>query len=637
MIQLLLISAGIVVGASLLIRRLLDFHSGRWAITATAIVLGEAAAIGILQGVTGDAFTVGPEWYPLGIGLVVTLSMLVLTVLELSVRPPARPRGLRIPRPVRALRRRLGRTTRYVQVSTYAIRAGLLGGIGTGPGQSARLGRALASTLEQSGGLFVKLGQAMASQPQLVTPSIAAELTRLQDQAAVADPEAAIAVLTEELGPLDATFAAFERTPIASASIGQTYFATLPDGRPVVVKVQRPGIAESMERDLDILARLANRLESGTEWAKPLGIGELAAGFAESTREELDFRIEAENGKETRRALDADAPITVPEIIEAFTTSRVLVQERVPGSSISTPGVFDGMPVERRRELADALLSLVITQMLNGGRFHADPHAGNVFLQPDGRLALIDFGAVGRLNRFERIGLVDLFRGLQREDPVLVRQAALRIGTPTGRVDVEALERELARLLSKAVRPDGGLETAVIGELIVVFRDFGLSLPRSVTVLFRTLFTLVGTLEVIAPCYDLLGAVARFGSGAVNPLAEHGSIKAFLQHEALSLAPVLSRLPGEMDDLARTLLRGELRTRISLFSEPEDVTTMWRMLDHAVMAAIGAAGLVASALLLTVQARSEMETVLAFAGGIGFAFSAALLLRTVIRVGGRKG
>lgn len=631
--QLFLISVAIVAVSALLVRRLLGIKNGRWGATVTSAVLGQAATIGILQFVTGDALALGLEWYPLGIALAITLTMLVFTVIELISRPAGHPRSLRIPHPIQALRRRLQRSTRYAQVSSIAVRSGLLNSFGDSPAdQGSKLGRALATTFEQSGGLFVKLGQAMASQPQLVTPTVAAELTRLQDQAAAADPAAALAVLHEELGPVDDVFSEFAPEPIATASIAQTYLATLRDGRDVVVKVQRPGIRESMERDIEILARLADRLEKRTAWAKTLGIRELTAGFADATREELDFHIESANCVEARRNLQDSDPIAIPEVMTEYTTERVLVQERIPGKSVSTVGIFEGISDERRKVLADGLLKVIVRDMIGGGRFHADPHAGNVFLQPDGRLALIDFGAVGRLNRYERIGLVDMFRGLQTEDPALIRQAAVRLGTPNGRIDTDALDRELAQLLSGAIMPGDRLNPAAIGEIVFVFRDFGISLPRSITALFRTLFTILGTLDVVSPGYDLIGAIGRLGGAVAGPFGQHKNLRELVESEVMSLAPIFSRLPGDIDDVARALVRGEVRTRVSLLSEPEDVHVLWRMVNRMLMVVVGCAVILASALLLTTTGAGQMGTVVHFVGGIGFAFATILLLRTVVQM-----
>lgn len=623
--QTVLISLGIIIFSAILIRRLLGIRSGRWLATCVAVFFGNAAALGILRVVTGDAFNLSGVWLPVGCALVVVLSMLALVVIEMLMS--SRRRGRRgLPRPVAALRR----AARYAQVSRIAVRKGVLRAGGDDPDQpGSRLGRALTLTFDEAGGLFVKLGQAMAAQPQLVTPAVAAELTRLQSQSAPADPAAALQVLGDEIGDPAELFAEFDSEPVAAASIGQTYFATLRDGRKVVVKVQRPGIAELVERDLDILLRLVGTLERRTVWAEPMGLRELVTGFAEATREELDFRLEAANCTAARQALHPTDPIIVPEIIPGLTTRRVLVQERVEGRSVGAPGVFDDVDAAARQTLADGFFALMMRQMIGGERFHADPHPGNVFLTTDERLALIDFGSVGRLNHFERAGLVDIFRALQTGDPFLLRQAALRIGTPSSRIDTDALDRELARLLSRNLEPGVGLNPTVFGDIVLVFRDFGIQLPRSTVTLFRTLLTALGTLEVISPGYDISVAVQRLGREVAAPLAQASGIR----EAALSAVPILARLPRDLDDSARALLRGELRTRVSLLSEPEDVRVAQGMLNRLVMGVVGSAMALSSAVLLNVADTSgRTVSVLDFVGGTGLAFSALILLRVIAQV-----
>jgi ubiquinone biosynthesis protein len=632
MAQIIFVSLGVVILAALVIRRLLGVGRGQWTVTLGAVVAGEAAAVGTLQVVAGDVTALSWNWVPAGLGLVAGYSMLAFALIQMLVRLGTRRRLTVLLHPIAGTRRLYGRYARYLQVIRIVIRKGLLRSAGDGPGtRGSRLGRSLAATFDEAGGLFVKLGQAMSAQPQLVTASVASELARLQDQAAPADPAAVLAVIEEEIGAPAEIFADFSEDPVGAASIAQTHFARLKDGREVVVKVQRPGIREAVERDLDILDRLADRLDRQTAWARSLGLKELAAGFAEATREELDFRLEAASIVAARRALRESDPVTIPELMDEFTTDRVLVEERVDGRSIGTPGVLGQLDAGRRRVLADALLGLMVRQMVGGEQFHADPHPGNVFLRSDGRLALIDFGAVGRLNRFERAGLIDILRGLQAEDPALLRQAALRIGQTTGRVDAEALDRELARLLARAVDVRGRLDPAVFGETISVFRDFGILLPRSTTTLFRALMTLTGTLEVIAPGYDLTEGLKRGGGGAVAQQVLPKNLGEFAQL-AMNEAAVLNRIPRDIDDVARSLLRGELRTRVSLLSEPEDVAVVRGMLNRVLTAAIGGALALTSAILLTVQPRAgQGVSLVEVVGGVGLSFAVLLLLRVVVQ------
>ena len=460
---------------------------------------------------------------------------------------------------------------------------------------------------------------------------MAGELARLQDRAAPADPAAARAVIEEELGPPDEIFTDLSSELLGSASIAQTYAARLRDGREVVVKVQRPGVRESIEQDLDILARLSNRLERRTTWARSLGLKELVAGFAERTREELDFHIEAARTAAFRRSLQGSDRVHVPEVFDEFSTGRVLVQERIVGQSVGAPGALEGIDPDRRRELADGLLSMTLRQMLAGEPFHADPHPGNVFVRPDEQLALIDFGAMGRLDRFERSGLIDMMRGLQTEDPSLLREAALRIGTHTTRIDKEALDRELARLLGGAIRPDGTVNPDLFNDVLFVFRDFGIHLPRSTTTLFRTLVTLLGTLQVIAPGHNILDVARRLGGDVMAEQMAPGNLQELLLRQAMDAAPVLARLPRELDELAQTLLHGELRTRLSFLSEPEDVRVARGMANRLVIGLVGSALALSSSVLL-VAPSPVGPGLLNILGGIGMFFSVLLLLRLVVQI-----
>lgn len=625
----------IILVAVFVIRRLLGIDRGRWLITVGAVFAGEVAATAILGALYGGVDHVPAAGYVVGWAMVTIFAMLVVVLVEL-LSGPRRRGGLRgVPRPIKQLRSMIRRSLRYVEVASIVLRRGLLrpGGGADGDMGGSRLGRSLRLTFEDAGGLFVKLGQAMAQQPQLVTPPVAAELAFLHDSATPADPAAARAVITEELGPPENVFAEISSVPLGAASIGQTYSARLPDERDVVIKVQRPGVAESIECDLDILRRLAGRLYRRTVWARTLGLPELVAGFDQRTREELDFRIEGNSGRAARRALRDGDPICVPAVVDGLTTSRVLVQERAAGGSIGAPGAFDGWDPERRELLADALLGFMLRQMLAGGIFHADPHPGNVFIRPDGRLELIDFGAVGRLDPYERAGLIDLLRGLHSEQPSVIREGVLRIGTITRSIDEDALDRELARLLSRTRGANDTLNPQLFEELLFVLRDFGILLPRSTTTLFRTLVTLLGTLEVISPGYRVIDAAPRVGGEIVRDESMPASPSEFLMRAAMLNATAVQRLPQQVDAISRRLLRGDLRMQASLLSDAEDVRIIKGFVNRIVMGLVASALALASALMLAANSPPILGFRLVnLLGGIGLFFSTLVLLRLLVQI-----
>src|SRR5262245_59742930 len=222
----LLLSLTILVFAAWLVRRLLGIERGRWMATLAAVFVAEICAVLVIRVVFGDLRNLPPRAYIPIYALVAVFAMIVIAMVELIAGPRRRRRrGPGIPHPIRGVRRLIGRTVRYAQVSTIAVHRGL---IHPGSGgdevelRGTRLGRSLAAAFGDAGGLFVKLGQAMAAQPHLVTRAVAADVARLQDQAAPADPAAARAVIEEELGPVEPTFAELSTTPLGSASIAQT-------------------------------------------------------------------------------------------------------------------------------------------------------------------------------------------------------------------------------------------------------------------------------------------------------------------------------------------------------------------------------------------------------------------------------
>jgi ubiquinone biosynthesis protein len=633
---MLQVVTGVLIGvvATIVLRRLAGIRRGRWLATLAALLVANAAAIEILRIVYGSLRDV-PGRALFGAWALLTIFALlgVLAVELLSRRRVWRQRG-GVPHPIRGARSLVGRILRYLEVGRIWVHRGLLHSGADGEIAGSRLGRSLRMSFEDAGGLFVKLGQAMAQQPQLVTPAVAAELAPLQESATPADLEAALAVITADVGPPEELFRQFASEPLGAASIAQTYLARLHDGREVVVKVQRPGVAEAIERDLDILVRLSDRFDRQTTWARSIGLKELVIGFGERTREELDFRIEAANEAAAAKVTEDTDIVRVPAVIEGLCSRRVLVEERAPGQSVGSADAFAGWDDPRRQALADGLLSLMLRQMLSGEPFHADPHPGNVLLRPDGRLELIDFGAVGRLDAYERAALLDLLRGVQRQDPNLVREGLLRIGTPAGPVDDDALDRELARLLARTVRPDGDLNPKLFEDLLYVLRDFQIILPRSTTTLLRTFVTLLGTLEIIAPGFRVMDAAPRLSRELVSSPQVPHDLHELVADQAARNAHIIERLPREVDALLRVLRRGDLRARLRLWADEDDVRVARAMVNRAAMAVIASALSLASALMLTAGSTSELHgvRVVNLLGAVGVFFGVLLLLRLAIQI-----
>src|SRR5699024_1917959 len=194
--------------------------------------------------------------------------------------------------------------------------------------------------------------------------------------------------------------------------------ATLHDGTDVIVKVQRPGIRAVVERDLDIALRLAESLQRTTNWGRALRVTELAAGFASALREELDFHVEADNltAISSATAHHPNSSVVLPEQYPQLSTTRVLVTTALHGTTLSGLDVSHGLVGSQREHLAHELFRFLLRQVMIDGVFHADPHPGNIMVLADGRVALLDFGSVGRLDAQLRGALQQLFLAVERDD-----------------------------------------------------------------------------------------------------------------------------------------------------------------------------------------------------------------------------
>jgi ubiquinone biosynthesis protein len=512
------------------------------------------------------------------------------------VRRPALREGRRrrpgLPHPMRGLRTAVRRSRRYSQIVRIAMRNGFGPHLGRGDKGASRqrhkgtYGHRLRLTLEESGGTFVKVGQMLSGRADLLPPDVVSELSHLQDDVAPASPEAITALVEQEIGgPLATVFRHFDMEPIGAASIAQVHAATLVDGREVVVKVQRPGIEELVERDLDALLRLARSVERRAPWARPYQIGALAGEFADRLRDELDFRLEAANTSTIARNLETNADVHIPDVHAELSTRRVLTMEKLRGVSIRDGDEIDRRGLDRQ-ELADRLVGCYLRQLLVDGVYHADPHPGNILVLEESRIGLIDFGAVGRLDAVQQEALKEMLLAIARRDPEAVLTAVLDVvdipaNTDLGRLQ-HALASFLARHVTATVTPSVGAFTALLRVLI----DFGIHVPPEFSTLFRALATLQGTLDTMAPGYEF---AARVEAAATALFHDPGTApgRALVKSELARTLPQLRRLPRHLDRIATLAERGDLRLRVSLFSTESDMQAMTRLVNRVILAGLG--------------------------------------------------
>jgi ubiquinone biosynthesis protein len=572
----------------------------------------------------------------------IVFMMLAQVALELVKRPdPHRslPAGPRLPHPLAAVRAATGRSRRYSQIVRIAMKNGFgpqLRPRHSGSIDPQTLGRRLRLTLEESGGMFVKLGQVLSTRSDLLPPEATRELSLLQNNVPPAAPEAVRRLVEEEIDArLDTIFSRFDWEPIAAASIAQVHTATLVDGRQVVVKVQRPGIDELVERDLDALLRLARSIERRAAWAPRYQLTALAGEFADRLREEVDFRIEAANTELIGQNADGVPSIHVPKVTDGLVTRRLLTMERLDGVSIADSEEIDRRGFDRGA-IADVLLATFLRQVMIHGAYHADPHPGNILLLEDGRVGLIDFGIVGHVDAIQQEALKEVLFAISQHDPEALLNAFLEIVELPPNTDLAPLQHALAGFLGRHLTATSSPGAEAFIALLRILVSFGVIVPAELSTLFRTLVTLQGSLETLAPGYPF---IARAETLALELFTEsNGGLLPYTDMAKAGLErtlPQLRRLPRHVERIATLAERGDLRLRVSLFSTEGDIDAVTKLMNRLVLAGLGVGVAIAAVLLIGTASGPELENGLRLyplLGYVGLFLSLVFIFRVAVAV-----
>ena len=585
------------------------------------------------------------------VGVPLVAAMIFIVAAEALVPSGTGPGPLEV---VRGVRSAIARSRRYWQISRIAVKHGLgpyLRGRSRGEdgtrGQAA-LALSLRQALEEGGVTFTKLGQLLSTRRDLLPEEFISELARLQDRAEPAPWEQVEEVIADSIGAPGQVFAELQQEPAAAASIAQVHKARLRcDGgvdAEVAVKVQRPGIRAPVEQDLDILLRLAAKLEDRARWARAVGTVSVARGFAAAMREELDFRVEARNmaavaanWADQQRAIGGNVQVVIPAAHERLCAERVLTIDWLDGVNLSAADqLLDDRGLDRA-QLASALLRSMIYQISEGGVFHADPHPGNIMVLSDGRLALLDFGSVGRLDAQQRSALRDLLVSLGRGDPAAFRDALLDLVSRPDDVDEMGLERSLGQFMARHLA--GG--TAATGEMFTdLFRlaaGFELAIPPEIATVLRALGTLSGTLTLLTPGVDIAAEARSYAASRVTGQATLRAAPKTAADELMSLLPVLRRLPRRFDRVSSALERGRLSVNVRLFADERDRRVVTRLTHQFLLTFLGAATGIAGALLLGVTSGPAITPNVSLGQLIGYnllilaAVAALRVLYTIFR------
>lgn len=488
----------------------------------------------------------------------------------------------------------LGHLSRYGQIALALLRHG-------GPylvhRRQEELPRCLRRILEDLGPTFIKLGQLLSTRPDLVPIEWAKELAKLQDKVEPFGPEKVREQVRFYFGlPPEQVFASFDYEPVAAASIAQVHRARLPNGVEVAVKIQRPGLRKLVEQDLSILRAWVPILRQGY-LGRILNLEEVVQVFARQIGHELDFSREAVTMAAFRRILTLE-DVVVPRVYWDYCRQGVLTMDFIEGCRINDEDALAGLDVDRCY-LARLVLRAVLVPFFQDGFFHADPHPGNVLFLPGPRVALLDFGIVGRLDRDFRHEIARLMIALARRDVERLLEIALSLGVPTRPINRDRLYEDMAHLMEKVNSLGPAVTMAqLVNGMVEISLEHGLRMPGAFFTLGKAVVAAEGLARRLDPELNIMEVAAptalEFLGEEVRPQIETEKIYV----GAADAWRAFSQLPWNVARVMENLAEGKQAT---VFVH-RGLESLYQMLDVAsrrlAASLVLAAGMAGSSLIL---------------------------------------
>lgn len=449
------------------------------------------------------------------------------------------------------------------------------------------LGERLCRAFGELGPTFVKLGQMLSTRPDIVGPEVAAELAKLQSGTPADPPEVVRATFVSELGrPPEEVFAEFDATALASASIGQAHAARLADGTQVIVKIQHPGIEDTVTEDMDILDALAGLAERYDEELAQFQPRAAVAEFRRTLTRELDFGREANNLETFARNFEGDEQVHFPAAYRETSSRRVLTMERLIGYSVADQARLDADGVDRRAFAMEGA-NLYLDMIFRDGVYHADPHPGNVFVLAGGVVGLLDFGMVGRLDGALREDLEDALMALNDSDGEELTRVVMRLGSTPPDLDRQALRADLEDYIGEYGAADIARVnlSGALNDLIEIVRRNKILLGANVSMLLRVLILLEGTSRSLDRNFSLAEVLQPYAAKIVQRRFGPKGLLLETRRRARDWGRLFDRAPRELSDILGRVSEGKF-----------DVNLEHRRLDPSVNKLV--TGILAAALFL---------------------------------------
>ncbi|AEA42217.1 ABC1 kinase family protein [Fluviicola taffensis] len=420
--------------------------------------------------------------------------------------------------------------------------------------------------IEDLGPTFIKFGQIVADRPDIASEGLRTELKKLQSSARPMPDDIAIQIIENEIGAsIDTVFSEFNEKHIASASIGQVYTATLITGEKVVLKVQRPNIRNKIRLDIKLLQIFARKIQAQYPEISNFNLITFIEDFGEIMLKELDFMNELSNMMRFTNMFKDDDRVYVPKVYSKYSTSKLLIMEYIVGeapdnlANLVTKG-YDP------KIIAENGVNIILTMILKHGFFHADPHAGNMFIRGNNQLVLIDFGMCASLKPKQIDGLIDFLIGFSDKNPHKIAKALLKLTEVENLRELESLEFEIRELNQKYAfyTYDDVDISGLFTDTFKLLMKYGISIPSSLYMLLKTLVTIQKVAESLQVKLDLIGMVKPYAKDKIKERFGWKSIKSKLVSSAEDYLYLVESLPKDIKTIVTNFKEGGLQHNIKL-------------------------------------------------------------------------
>ncbi|HHW71221.1 MAG TPA: AarF/ABC1/UbiB kinase family protein [Clostridiales bacterium] len=491
------------------------------------------------------------------------------------------------------------------------------------------------SALEELGPTFVKMGQILSTRPDILPEAYIWELQKLQDDVKPESYDTIKEVIEKDLKrPIEELFVQIDEIPIASASLAQVHYAILPTGEEVIVKVQRPGVRESMMRDLALLKRVT-RLAKFAPKASVVDMQGLVDELTYASQQELNFLKEANNIKTFHKYNKDVKFITCPKVYDDYTTSNIIVMDYIDGIKI---GLVDRL-IEEEYDLEDMAIKLTnnyLKQVFQDGFFHGDPHPGNILISGT-KIAYIDFGIMGTLNKSLKEKLNNLLYGVATKNVDLMTTAVLNIGLEKGPVDRKKLYSDIEEIYNRYIEIslyDINIPQ-FMDEMIKACRKNNLIIPRDLTMLAKGIMTIEGVIEKLAPHINIMDIIIPY---IKTHMISERDIKKEAKEQLENIYNLIKcglKIPVKFLELINSALAGKLKIRLEHEGLDEAFNIINQMVNRLVFGIIVGSLVIGSSIVLSADVGPKIGDIpiIGFIGYAGAGIMGLWLLISMLRSG----